>query len=393
MRLSFATEHEGFRKEISAWLHEQMSGPFRHLRGIVSMAADVEGRREWDFALAKAGLSCIGWPNEFGGREASIAMQVIFAEEYARAQAPVRLGHIGVELLGPTLLAFGTEAQKQRFLAPIAAGNELWCQGYSEPNAGSDLANVRTKARLISTPQGEVWQISGQKVWTSLAHFSDWIFTICRTEEGSRGSKGLSFLLVPMRQPGITVRPIRQMTGDAEFNEVFFDEAVTQADNIVGKPGDGWSVAMGLLNFERGVSTLGQQMGFRNELDAIIAIAKKNGKAQDPIIRQRIAESHIGLKIMRYSALRMLSAAEGASLPREAYTYKIYWANWHQKLGELAMDIIGPEAELGEAPYQFPLLTNMYLMSRSETIYAGTNQIQRNIIAERALGLPREPRG
>jgi len=387
MQLRFAPEQEEFRATAAAWLTAQMAGPFRHLAGIRNHTAAVEERREWEQALGAAGWSCIGWPAQFGGRGAGLADQVIFAEEYARARAPTRIGHIGVELAGPTLLEFGTADQRRRFLPRIAAGLDIWCQGYSEPNAGSDLANVQTRALL----DGDRWVLQGQKVWTSMAHFADWAFVVARTEKGSAGPKGLSYLLVPMRQAGITVRPIRQMTGEAEFNEVFFDGAETEADNIVGAPGEGWKVAMGTLAFERGVSTLAQQMDFRNELDEVIRIAKANGKAKDPLFRQRLADAHIGLKIMRANALRMLSA--GATLSREAYAYKIYWASWHQKLGELAMDVVGPAAELGHDDYEFGPLTKLYLMSRAETIYGGTNEIQRNIIAERALGLPREPRG
>ena len=300
---------------------------------------------------------------------------------------------MGIELAGPTILAFGSTAQKQRFLLPIARGEEFWCQGYSEPNAGSDLANVRSRALLTDGPQGREWVLNGQKVWTSLAQFADWAFVVCRTEEGSRGHRGLSYLLVPMRQPGVTIRPIRQLTGEAEFNETFFADARTAAENVVGAPGEGWQVAMGTLAFERGVSTLGQQMNFRNELDAIIAAARGNGLLADPLIRQRLAHAHVGLKLMRYSALRMLSNAQAGRLSNEAYTYKIFWASWRKKLGELAVDVLGPAGEIASAPYEWALPQQVFLGSRADTIYGGTNQIQRNIIAERALGLPKEPRG
>jgi alkylation response protein AidB-like acyl-CoA dehydrogenase len=299
---------------------------------------------------------------------------------------------MGIELAGPTILAFGTAAQKARFLPPIARGEEFWCQGYSEPNAGSDLANVRTRA--VPSADGQEWLLNGQKIWTSLAQFADWVFVLCRTEEGSRGHRGLSYLLVPMRQSGVIVRPIRQMTGEAEFNETFFVDARTASDNVVGAVGDGWRVAMGTLAFERGVSTLGQQMGFRNELDAIIAAARHSGLLGDPLIRQRLAHAHIGLKLMRYSALRMLSQAEAGRLSNEAYTYKIFWASWRKKLGELALDVLGPKGEIARAaPYEWDTLPGLFMGSRADTIYGGTNQIQRNIIAERALGLPKEPRG
>lgn len=385
MRLGFTADEEAFRAEASAWLDAELSGAFDDLRGLTSLTESAERRREWERRLGEAGWSCIGWPAAFGGRDATLAEQVIFAEEYARAGAPPRLNHIGVELIGPTILTFGSEAQKARFLPPIAAGTEIWCQGYSEPGAGSDLANVRTKAAL----DGGEWRIDGQKIWTSLAQFSDWIFVVARSEPGSRGPKGLSFLLVPIDQPGLTIRPIHQITGDAEFNEVFFDGAATAADNILGAPGDGWRVAMALLGFERGVSTLAQQMGFRNELDAIVRAATDNGSDRDPSIRQRLARAEIGLQLMRYGALRMLSTPNSAA----ALTYKIQWASWRQALGELAMDVLGQAGEVAAPDSETATLATLFLYSRADTIYGGTNEIQRNIIAERGLGLPREPRG
>ena len=388
MQLAFAPELEAFRQEATSWLEQQLSGRFAAIRGQTNQVDHVQARRDWEQALSDASWSVIGWPEKWGGRDATIAQQVVFAEEYARAKGPPRVGHLGVELIGPTLLALGTEDQKKRFLPDIAQGKVIWCQGYSEPGAGSDLANLRTRARL----DGDLYLIDGQKIWTSMGAIADWCFVVARTETGSVGPKGLSFLLVDMRQPGIDPRPIRQMTGEAEFAEVFFDGAVASAENRIGAEGDGWTVAMALLDFERGVSTLAQQMHFRNELDEIVAAAKKNGSAGDPIIRQKLAQAHAGLKIMRYNALRMLSSND-ATLGGAAYTYKLYWSRWHRDLGELAMDVLGQEGEIGLADGRMPTLPNMYLMSRADTIYAGTDQIQRNIIAERALGLPREPRG
>ena len=394
MQLGFTASEERFRREAAAWLEAQLGGAFRDLRGISSLSGALERRMEWERALGAARYSCVGWPQEYGGRDASLAEQVIFAEEYARARAPVRIGHMGVELAGPTLLAFGTSAQKARFLPPIARGEEFWCQGYSEPNAGSDLANVRTRAVLAEAPGGVEWVVNGQKSWTSLAQFADWAFVLCRTEAHSRGHRGLSYLLIPMRQAGVTVRPIRQMTGESEFNETYFTDARTAQENVVGAVGDGWRIAMGTLAFERGVSTLGQQMGFRNELDAIIAAARANGQLTDPLLRQRLAQAHIGLKLMRYSALRMLSSAQAGRLSNEAYTYKIFWASWRRQLGELALDVLGPAGEIAPASaYEFDVPARVFLSARADTIYGGTNQIQRNIIAERALGLPKEPRG
>jgi alkylation response protein AidB-like acyl-CoA dehydrogenase len=392
MKISFSEADEAFRLEVAGWLAANLRGEFEPLRfrgGPGDEHSFPEERKAWERKLAEGRWTCVGWAPEHGGRGLSISQQVIFHEEYARAGGPGRMGHIGEGLAGPTIAAFGTEEQKLRLLPGIAAGTEFWCQGYSEPSAGSDLANVKTRAVL---EQGQ-WRISGQKVWTSLAHESEWCFVIARTEAGSVGHQGLSFLLVPMHQPGVTVRPIEQLTGTSEFNEVFFDEAVTDATNILGAPGDGWKIAMALLGFERGVSTLGQQMLFQNELEEIIRIAKANGAARDPLLRQRIAEAWGGLRILRYNSLRMLSGAQDGSLCREAMIYKLCWANWHLALGKLAMDVLGPDAELLEgAPYQLGRLQSMFLFSRSDSIYGGTNEIQRNIIAERALGMPREPR-
>ena len=390
MQLAFAPELKAFREEAASWLNEQLSGPFKAIRGQTNQVDNVEERRAWEAALGEARWSVIGWPEQWGGRGASIAQQIIFAEEYARAKGPPRAGHLGVEVLGPTLIAMGSEEQKARFLPDIATGKAIWCQGYSEPGAGSDLANVKTKARL----EGDKYIIDGQKIWTSMGTIADWCFVVARTEPGSIGNKGLSFLMVPMDQPGVDARPIRQMTGEAEFAEVFFDGAEALAIDRIGEEGEGWKVAMALLGFERGVSTLAQQMQFRNELDDIIAIAKANGKASDPLTRQKIAKAHAGLKIMRYNALRMLSGGENnPELTGAAYTYKLYWSRWHVALGELAMEVMGQDGETGINEERFDSLTTMYLMARSDTIYAGTDQIQRNIISERALQMPREPRG
>ena len=394
MKLQFSPEDEQFRAEIAAWLADNLVGEFAQLKfrgGPGDEHMFPEERKAWERKLAEGGWTCVGWPKECGGRGLSIEQQVIFFEEYARAGAPGRMGHIGEGLAGPTLIAFGSEEQKQKYLPGILSGTEFWCQGYSEPSAGSDLANVKTKARFDDA-SGK-WLINGQKVWTSLAHESEYCFVIARTDPESRAHKGLGFFLIKMDQPGVTVRPIEQITGTSEFNEVFFDDAACAADDIVGLPGEGWKVAMGLLGFERGVSTLGQQMAFQNELNEVIKLAKSNGAASDPVIRQRIADAHIGLKIMRYNSLRMLSGGSDGSLQKEALIYKLYWATWHRDLGELAVDILGPEADiLAGAPYELNRLQSLFLFTRSDTIYGGTNQIQRNIIAERGLGMPKELR-
>lgn len=394
MRIGFSREDEAFRHEIANWLEENLSGEFAVLRfrgGPGDEHAFPEERKAWERRLAEGGWTCVGWAPEHGGRGLSISQQVIFHEEYARAGGPGRMGHIGEGLAGPTIAAFGNEAQRRRLLPGIVEGREFWCQGYSEPGAGSDLANIKTRARLDEAT-GK-WVINGQKVWTSLAHEADWCFVIARTDPQSRGREGLAFLLVPMHQEGITVRPIEQLTGTSEFNEVFFDDAVTDAENIVGKPGEGWRIAMALLGFERGVSTLGQQMQFRNELELLISLARENGSGQDPLIRQRLAKAWGGLKVMRYNALRMLSGSQDGSLKPEALIYKLDWSSWHVELGKLAMDILGEEAEILEGtPYELGRLQSLFLFTRADTIYGGTSEIQRNIIAERALGMPKESR-
>lgn len=390
MKLSFSAQDEEFRREIATWLDDNLCGEFAAIRfrgGPGDEHMFPAERLQWEQKLAAGGWTCIGWPKIYGGRDATIEQQVIFHEEYARAGGPGRVGHIGEGLTGPTLIAFGSEAQKQKYLPGIKNGTELWCQGYSEPGAGSDLANVKTKA-LFDQASG-TWRISGQKVWTSLAHESHWCFVISRTDPESQRHKGLGFFLVAMDQPGVEIRPIEQLTGTSEFNEVFFEDAV--AEDIVGEPGEGWKIAMALLGFERGTSTLGQQMLFQNELDHIVAIAKSNGAAQDPTLRQRLAEAHMGLRLMRYNAMRMLSDPSSGDLEPAALVYKLHWASWHRNLGKLAMDVLGAESEILEnGPYELSRLQSLFLFTRSDTIYGGTNQVQRNIIAERALGMPRE---
>ncbi len=395
MQLDFNAADEQFRAEVADWLQANLQGEFAAIRGRGGPGDEhhfVAERKVWEQRLAEGGWTCIGWPTAWGGRGATIEQQVIFHEEYARAGGPGRLGHIGETLTGPTLLAFGSDAQKQRFLPGIRTGQEFWCQGYSEPSAGSDLSNIKTRAQWDE--DAGKWRFYGQKVWTSLAHESDFIFVLARTNPELSGHRGLGFFLLPLAQDGIEIRPITQLTGTAEFNEVFFDGACCDAEDLVGEVDDGWRVAMGLLGFERGVSTLGQQMLFQVELDEIVRIARANGAAREPALRQRIAEAHIGLRTLRYNSLRMLSGADDGSLSREAMIYKLAWSNWHRNLGKLAMDVLGPDAEVVEdAPYELDRLESLFLFTRADTIYGGTNQIQRNLIAERALGMPREPRG
>ncbi|MEU1002034.1 acyl-CoA dehydrogenase family protein [Streptomyces tibetensis] len=380
MDFDFGPEDDAFRSEARAWLAVRADG--------------VSDRRTWERALGAAGWIGLGWGEDgYGNRRATLTQQVVWAEEYARSGAPARSGHIGENLLAPTLLAHGTDEQRSRFLPPIAAGAELWCQGYSEPGAGSDLAGVRTAA--VPEPDGRTYRVTGQKIWTSLAHEADWCFVLARTEPGSVRHHGLSFLLVPMDQPGrIEVRPIRQMTGTADFNEVFFDGA--RAEHVVGGAGNGWRVAMSLLGFERGVSTLAQQIGFAEELDAVVRAAMESGAVRDPVVRERLVRQWAELRTMRWNALRTLGGSGDAGAPSVA---KLLWAGWHQRLGELAVLVRGAAAGVGPAdwsasePYELDAAQHLFLFSRADTIYGGSDQIQRTIIAERVLGLPREPKG
>ncbi|BAC71546.1 acyl-CoA dehydrogenase [Streptomyces avermitilis] len=380
MEFGFDAEDEVFRTEVRGWLSAQLTGDM--------------GRRDWERRLGGAGWIGLGWPEDgYGNRRVSLTRQVVWAEEYARSGAPARSGHIGENLLAPTLIAHGTPEQKDRFLPPVARGEELWCQGYSEPGAGSDLAGVRTAAAR----DGDAYRVTGQKIWTSLAHEADWCFVLARTEPGSRRHHGLTFLLVPMDQPGrIEVRPIRQLTGTSEFNEVFFDGAVARAAHVVGGEGNGWRVAMGLLGFERGVSTLAQQIGFAAELGRVVRTAVANGAADDPVVRDRLVRQWALLRTMRWNALRTLGNAADAGAPSVA---KLLWGRWHQQLGELAMQVRGAAGAVGpadwspSAPYELDAYQQLFLFSRADTIYGGSDEIQRTIIAERVLGLPKEPRG
>ena len=391
MDLRFTDEDEAFRREVRGYLEDALSGEFDEVRGVGGPGDEhrgFEGRLAWERRLGADGWTCIAWPKEHGGREATVVQQAIWHEEYAAARAPARVGLFGEGLLGPTLLAFGTDEQKERFLPPIVRGEELWAQGYSEPDAGSDLANVQTRADL----DGDEWVIDGQKVWTSLAHWADWIFVLCRTDRDAPPHKGISYLLCPLRQDGVEIRPINQVTGTSEFNEVFFSGARTAADNVVGDVHGGWKVAMGTLTVERGASTFGQQIAFEAELAEITDLARRTGVADEPVLRQRLARAWEGLRIMRWTNLRVLTGADVEPGP-EVSIGKLYWAQWHRALGELALDVAGAAGLVTDGPpYELTDLQRLFLFSRADTIYAGSNQIQRNIIGERVLGLPREPR-
>jgi acyl-CoA dehydrogenase len=403
MEFTRTAAEEAFADEVRTWLEEHLGGANAGLRGRGGVGQeDVEPERllEWERELATGGWLGLDYPVHLGGRDASLSEQVVFHQTYVEARAPGRIPNIGLTLLGPTLVAFGTPELQERFIPPIISGTEHWCQGYSEPNAGSDLANVSTRARL----SGDRWLVTGQKTWTSLAQYAQWAFVLCRTDPSSERHAGLSYLLVPMDQQGVEVRPIVQVTGGSEFNEVFFDDAVTEAAMVVGGAGNGWAVAMGTLGFERGASTLGQQTGYRRELDSLLELARANGSIRDPSLRQDLMRSYSELEILRYNQLRMLTAlvADGVPGP-EMSIGKLYWASWHRRLGELGMRVRGTSAMVGvdaTPPLEDPLdigyhldpLQRTFLYSRAHTIYGGSNQVQRNVIGERVLGLPREPR-
>ncbi|AZM90415.1 MULTISPECIES: acyl-CoA dehydrogenase family protein [Streptomyces] len=400
MDFSFGAEDEELRARARAWLTAHLAGPYGEAVGLGGPGSEHEGvaaRRAWERELGRGGWIGTGWDapaGAYGQQRLTLTGQVVWAEEYAALRAPARVGHIGENLLAPTLIAYGTPGQRARFLPAIARGEELWCQGYSEPGAGSDLAGIRTTA-VRDTADG-LPRVTGQKIWTSLAREADWCFVLARTEAGSRRHRGLSFLLVRMDQPGrVEVRPIRQMSGTAEFNEVFFDGAV--ASEVVGGEGNGWTVAMGLLALERGVSTLVQQIGFAAELERVVTAYAACG-APDPVLRERLVRQWAELRTMRWNALRTLGGAAGD--PGAPSVAKLLWGGWHRRLGELAVQVRGAAASAGPGlwaqgdPYELGLdeEQRLFLFSRADTIYGGSDEIQRNIIAERVLGLPKEPR-
>ncbi|MEU5186483.1 acyl-CoA dehydrogenase family protein [Streptomyces klenkii] len=386
MDFSFGPDDEALRQEARTWL-----------TGHLAVEPAPTAGRAWERELGAGGWIGLGWDcaaGAYGNRTAPLTGQVVWAEEYSRARAPARLGHMGEHLLAPTLIAHGDPAQRSRFLPAIARGEEIWCQGYSEPGAGSDLAAVRTAA--VRDPGSRTYRITGQKLWTSLAHEADWCFLLARTTEGSHRHHGLSLLLVPMDQPGrIEVRPIRQLTGGADFNEVFFDGAEAGTAHVLGGEGNGWRVAMDLLGRERGPATLAQQIGFAEELARVVSLARETGAAAEPAVRDRLVRQWAELRTMRWTALRALG---GTDLPGAPSVAKLLWSSWHQRLGELALQVQGPPAVLGpydwsdERPYELDALQCLFLFSRADTIYGGSAEVQRTIIAERVLGLPKEHR-
>ncbi len=403
MDLSYPPEAEAFRAEVLAFLAAHLPAGWA---GVGSLPADEVGpfTDRWRRLLFENGLLGVAWPKEYGGRGLSKLEQVVLVEELARAGAPTgwNTDNFSVKMIGNTLLAFGTPEQKARFLPRALSGADRWCQGFSEPGAGSDLASLTTRARL----EDGQWHIDGQKIWTSSAHEASWIFLLARTSAKPR-HRGLTFLLCPLDQPGIEIRPITMLTGHQEFNEVFFNDAVTAADNVVGEVDGGWAVAQLLLGFERGDEAATNPILFRRELDRLIELARERGRDRDPVIRDRLASCLARVEVMRYLGYRILTGFLRGGLPGpEASVSKLYWSEYHRDLTELAMDILDADGvvptgrpvgrlvrtDLPGAPNSSAAWSGTFLASQAGTIYAGSSNIQRNVLAESALGLPREPR-
>jgi alkylation response protein AidB-like acyl-CoA dehydrogenase len=390
MDLKFSAADLAFAAEVRDWLRAHLTGRFAVLTGKGGSQNEefYDLRVDWERELHAGGWTGLGWPPEYGGRPATITQRVLFEYEYARVGGPYRAGFQGTNLLGPTLIAHGSPEQKQRFLPRILSGEEVWCQGFSEPGAGSDLATVQTRAALA----GDQWVIDGQKIWTSHAHQADWIYVLARTGPAAQRHRGLSVLLVPMRQPGIEVRPIRNLAGGEEFNEVFLAGARTERSLVVGEPGQGWTVAMSTLEQERGIAMLGYQTQFEAEFAAALRAAQERGATADAVLRQRLAESFTELNVMRWDTLRMLTGLMRGAPGARTSLLKLSWPRWHQELSEIEMDLLGPASQVVGENYELDPFQRSYLLSRAETIYGGTQQIHLNIVAERLLGLPRDPR-
>jgi hypothetical protein len=410
MDLNYPADAEAFRSEVRAWLEANLPEGWFDDGFAMDNDAKLEFQANWTRKLFEGGWICATWPKEFGGRGLTTMQGVVVAEEFHRAGAPLRADFFGDTLVGPTILQWGTEEQKKFFLPKILSGEIAWCQGFSEPDAGSDLANLNTKAEL----DGDEWVINGQKIWTTQGFVANYIFVLCRTDNDAPKHKGISYLLCPMDQPGIEVRPIEQVDGSAEFAEVFFTDARCPKDNVVGGVNNGWKVAMTTLGFERGTSATTGYRRFEKELDAIVAIAKRNGAINDPLIRQRIAAAWSKVHLMRIAGLRTLTAVvqekKDLGVAALGATNKMCWSEYHQQVMELAIDILGMDGQIltgdptieeavpgygarrTSARYPSSTLQSGFFFSRSETIWGGTSQIQRNIVGERVLGLPKEPR-
>jgi alkylation response protein AidB-like acyl-CoA dehydrogenase len=404
MQPTYTPEAESYREKVQAFLAEKLPSNWKGM-GQLEGEAFEEFVTSWRQVLHEGGYLAPGWPVAYGGGGLSALEQVILAEEFARAGVPTGGPNdvFGIQMLGNTLLQWGTEEQKAYYLPRILAGDDTWCQGYSEPNAGSDLSNVGLRGQL----DGDQWILNGQKIWTSAGHLADHIFTLARTDPDAPKHKGISFLLVDMRQPGIEVRPIKMISGESEFNEVFYTDATTPKDQVVGGVNNGWAVAMTLLGYERGEAAATMPIRYQSEIDRLFMLAKQRGLDTDPNIRQRLAWCYSKVQIMRFLGMRTLTKfVQGHHPGPDGAISKLYWSEYHLKLTELAMDIMGAEGMVptgrppstafqtddAGAPNSTASWAGTFLNARAGTIYAGSSQIQRNIIGEMVLGLPKEPR-
>ena len=392
MDFDFTPEQEAFRKEFRQWLERNLPDDLRG-RGFAASRAGREevGRlRAWQKTMYEAGYVGMDWPAQFGGRGATLTEQIILYQEMSRAESPQFVNRGGLSMLGPTLMKYGAPAQQARFLPRILTADELWCQGFSEPNAGSDLANLQTRG----TREGDHFVVNGQKVWTSMAHVADWCFLLVRTDPDAPKHKGISFLLVDMKTPGITVRPLRQMTGEAEFNEVFFDNVRVPAENLVSRPNEGWAVAITTLAYERDLLTFIRHISLRNAVHRLVRLVQERGRAQDPLVRQKLAAIWIGEQALQLNAYRSLTRIlKGVQPGPEGSTSKLFWSHLDQELAQVATEVLGPAAQLGpgaawapdEGQWEF-----YTLLAQASGIRAGTSEILRNILGERVLGLPKD---
>ena len=395
MDLRFSAEDEAFRAEFRAWLDAHLPAEWRDPAFWAAKTPDeaFELRRRWEADKARAGWAGIHWPVEFGGRGGTPAQKAIYDEEMARAGAPLTVNSLGLTFLAPTVMAIGTPEQKREIIGPLLRNEVIWCQGFSEPGAGSDLAAVRTKA----VPDGDEFVVSGQKIWTSNALHADRMFALVRTGTGERKHHGLTMLLIDLRVPGVDVRPLRQLSGANDFGEVFFDEVRVPRSQVLGAEGRGWDVAMLLLSFERGSSAIGQYTMYRRELDEIVDLARRTERdgrpvAEHPVVRQAIAQAVVELETLRLHSLHVLTEVErGKPLGASSSVTKLHWSATHQRIGELFTDVAGAGHQLtGDAATPVArALQRAWLWSRSETIWGGSSEIQRNIVAEHLLGLPR----
>jgi alkylation response protein AidB-like acyl-CoA dehydrogenase len=400
----YDADADAYRAQVRAFLADRLPSGFGGI-GTLEGEAITEFVTSWRATLYEAGYLAPGWPAQYGGGGLSAQEQVILAEEFARAGVPTGGPNdtFGIQMLGNTLLLMGTEEQKAHYLPRILSGEDTWCQGYSEPNAGSDLGGLGLRGQL----DGDQWVMNGQKIWTSAGHLADHIFTLVRTDPDAPKHKGISFLLVDMRQPGIEVRPIRMINGDSEFNEVFYTDAVAPKENVVGGVNNGWAVAMTLLGFERGEAAATIPIRFQGEIDRLFVLAAERGLTSDPVIRQELALAYSKVKIMRYNGMRVLTQfLKGHHPGPDAAISKLFWSEYHLTVTELATRILGAEAmvpvgrppssafqtdDMG-APNSSGSWVGTFLSARAGTIYAGSSQVQRNIIGEMVLGLPKEPR-